>query len=406
MLSTSPLDLTFGVELEFLIKYHPDYLTPEIREANLNKEFDDDVEVIQSQIFLALRDANIPIYPSHINDFANFPEPTEWVMTGDSSLRAAEERKLHPEHRFTTLEISSRKLSGTPGNLSASLDEIVRVIEIIEVQPFQVLVNRSTGYHVHVGNQTQGFPLQTLKNFCLAVYGFSHAIESIHPRHRLSRRVHRGSFCLPPSVVLPPANGHAANLLCIERCRTRDDLFDLMNPHELKQDAYNFMNLDPRKSYRDHLGIDQRGPLKTTIEFRQHTGTMDAETVCAWVGVATGLVQWCHHVPSGVLLPMLLMFGTHPKFGTLELLRVIGKAHAAAFYGEPGRLYQRSRPGAEESDENSDDEDQDKDTDVGHEVDKKTKAQKMVMRARKSGDEDEDGTEDESKYTDESDEGS
>ncbi|KAL9117149.1 MAG: hypothetical protein Q9187_006318 [Circinaria calcarea] len=406
MLSASPLDLTFGVELEFIIKYHPNYITPEIRDANLNKEFEDDSEIIQSQIFLALRDANIPIYSSHTNDFLNFPEPTEWVMSYDSSIKAAEERKLHPEYRFTTLEISSRKLSSTPENLSASLDEIMRVIKIIKAQPFEVLVNTSTGYHVHVGNQTQGFQFQILKNFCLAVYGFSHAIESIHPLHRVSRRVHKGSVCLPPSVVFSPTNGHAANLLRIESCRTKDDLFDLMNPHELKQDAYNFMNLDPRKSYRDHLGIDQRGPLKTTIEFRQHTGTMDAEAVSSWAGVATGLIQWCHYVPSGVLLPMLLMLGTHPKFGTLELLKIIGKAHAVSFYGEPGRLYQRPRPGAEESGENSeDDEDGEKDTESGNGSDQEDEGTEDGDESQdKSRDEDEDETEDEGIYTDKSDE--
>ena len=359
MSSVSPLDLTFGVELEFIIKYHPSYITSELRGANLNEEFDDDSEIIQSQIFLALQDAKIPIYPSHTNDYLHFPEPTDWVMSYDMSIKAAQERKLYPEHRFTTLEISSRKLSGNPERLTASLDEIRQVIKIIKGQGFEVLVNSSTGHHVHVGNQTKGFSLQTLKNLCLAVYGFSHAIESIHPPHRIARKVHRDSFCLPPSVVLPHANGHAANLLRIEQCYTKDDLFDLMNPHELKQDAYNFMNLDPRKSYRDHLGVDQRGPLKTTVEFRQHTGTMDPEAVCAWAEVTTGLIQWCHHIPSGALLGMLLMFGTHPRFGTLELLRVIGKPHVAMWYGEPGRLYQRPRPGTEEAEVDSERDDED-----------------------------------------------
>ena len=408
MSSVSPLDLTFGVELEFIIKYHPSYITPEIRNANLNKEFDDDSEIIQSQIFLALQDANIPIYPSHTNDYLHFPEPTNWVMSSDISIKAAEERKLYPEYRLTTLEISSRKLSGTPENLSASLDEIRQVIRIIKDQPFEVLVNSSTGHHVHVGNQTQGFPLRTLKNLCLTVYGFSYAIESIHPPHRLARKVHKDSFCLPPSVALPPTNGHAANLLRIEQCCTRDDLFDLMNPHGLKQDAYNFMNLDPRKSYRDHLGVDQRGPLKTTVEFRQHAGTMDAEEVCAWAEVTTGLIQWCHHIPSGALLRMLLTFGTHPSFGTLELLRVIGKPHVATWYGEPGRLYQRPRPGTEEAEGESEEEDEeveddDEDNDERSEDEDKGTGDDEEDDSE-SGDEDEDGSDDESIEADQSDE--
>ena len=323
MSTASPLDLSFGVELELIIRYHPDFMTPERLAAGLDHNVDVRSSVIHTQIFQALEAADILITLQDMGDAAN------WSIVPDRSLEFAEERLRDPEHRYVGIEVRSRILQGgTHEQLTESLEEIWLVIDTIKKQPFKLVTNKTTGLHVHVGNRRQGFPLWTLRNLCQTVYGFSRSIESIHPSHRVSSS-HAGSYCSPVSQILPPTNSRTANLCLVEECATRDALIDLMNPGSYKSHAYNLANLDTRKG--------TPSTLKQTVEFRQHAGSVDADEICAWVEVVTGLVQWCHHVPSGVLIPILMDAEEHPQFGLLEVLKIIGKEHLCTFY--KGRLH-------------------------------------------------------------------
>ena len=318
MFTVSPLNLTFGVELEFIIKYRPDFLTSERLKGGLDHNVDRRSSVIHTQLFQALLAADVPVTLQDMGDAAN------WSILLDRSIEFTEERLWDVEYRFIGIEVRSRVLPGhTPERFDESLDEIRLVINTINQLPFTVLTNRTTGLHVHVGNRHQGFPLRTLRNLCQTVLGLSRSIESIHPSHRVSSQ-HAASYCSPTSRALPFTNGHAANLLLVEKCATIDALVDLLNPGAYKSHAYNLANLDTR-----------RGPpstLKQTVEFRQHAGSVDTEEVCAWAEAVTGLVQWCHHVPSGILVPLLLDAEEQPGLGLLEVLKVIGKEHLCGFY--------------------------------------------------------------------------
>ncbi|KAL9120441.1 MAG: hypothetical protein Q9187_002999 [Circinaria calcarea] len=318
MFTASSLNLTFGVELEFIIKYHPDFLTSERLKGGLDHNVDRRSSAIHTQISQALQAADVPVTLQDMGDAAN------WSILLDRSIEFTEERLWDLEYRFIGIEVRSRILPGqTPEQLGESLDEVRLVIDTIAQLPFTLLTNRTTGLHVHVGNRHQGFPLRTLRNLCQTVHGLSRSIESIHPSHRVSSQ-HAASYCSPPSRAFPSTNGPTANLLLVEECATRDALIDLLNPGAYKSHAYNLANLDTR-----------RGPpstLKQTVEFRQHAGSVDAEEVCAWVEAVTGLVQWCHHVPSGVLIPLLMDAEQQPGFGLLEVLKVLGKEHLCGFY--------------------------------------------------------------------------
>lgn len=325
MSTVSPLELTFGVELEFIIQYHPDLMTPERLAAKLDHNVDVRASIIHTLIYQALEAADILITLQDMGDAAN------WSIVPDRSIEITEERLQNPEYRFMGIEIRSRILKGgTPEQLNESLDEIWQVIDTIRKQPFKILTNQTTGLHVHVGNQHKGFPSWTLRNLCQSVYGFTSSLESIHPDHRVSSS-HANSYCSSLSQALPSTNCHAINLLLIEECATRDALIDLMNPGPYKSHAYNLANLDTRKG--------TPSTLKQTVEFRHHAGSVDADEICAWVEVVTGLVQWSHHVPSGVLLPILMDAERHPRFGLLEVLKIIGKEHLSTFY--KGRLHIR-----------------------------------------------------------------
>ena len=56
-----------------------------------------------------------------------------------------------------------------------------------------------------------------------------------------------------------------------------------------------------------------------------------------------GLVEWCHHVLSGALLPLVMMGGEHPGFGVGVLTRFFGKGHVGRYYEEGGLIVERER---------------------------------------------------------------
>ena len=280
--TSKQLDLTFGVELEFIVKYDPEYITEERRtaaivydeesmdemvfdyECRASSVFNESEQqgtereeqrptdrlIISTQIFLALKAVNIPVASPcalNVTELEDLPESKSdnhfWVITSDHNLKAVEEHKQSPESRFRGIELRSRILFGAPENLYASLREVRQVLNVLHNMPFEIITNHTTGLHVHVGNQRKGFPLRTLKNFGQMTYGFINAIQSIHPDHRISTAGSNG-FSQPMTRHLNPAKGLAANLERIEEAPTAMALFGRISYRDRKSDAYSFCNLD------------------------------------------------------------------------------------------------------------------------------------------------------------------
>ncbi|KAL9119656.1 MAG: hypothetical protein Q9187_003786 [Circinaria calcarea] len=322
MSNESPLDLTFGVELEFILGYPKSYISPELRAANLIHDFENDEwAIVATQVYLALKAANIRVTsPDLTLTHLAKQDYSKWRVIDDSSIYILDEI---PSTQHQGVEIPSRILAGsTAQSLGESLDEIRQVISVLTTnQPWTISTNVSTGLHVHVGNKTAGFPHRTLTNLAQTLYAFENQIQSIHPDERVNH--YDSLFCNPMRTSFPRARDDIDNLIAMQECPT---VLALTNTAASggKTGAYSFSSL--RK-----MG---------TIEFRQHRGTMDAEEICAWVEVVTGLVQWSHNAPSGVLLPLAVSaLATDKRFGLMELLRVIGKEHLVKYYR--GRVYER-----------------------------------------------------------------
>lgn len=323
MSNESPLALTFGVELEFIIEYPDSYITPELRAANLIHDFENEEwAIVATQVYLALKAANIRVTSPNLTliHFAK-QDYSKWRVITDCSIDILDE--ISPSTNHQGVEIPSRILAGgTAQSLGESLDEIRHVLSVLTTnQPWTISTNFSTGLHVHVGNQAAGFPHRTLTNLAQTLYAFEHQIQSIHPDERVDH--HNSFYCLPMRVSFPRSSDDLDNLIAMQECPTIHALTNTAASGN-KAGAYSFSSL--RK-----MG---------TIEFRQHRGTMDPEEICAWVEVVTGLVQWSHNAPSGVLLPLAVAaLATDKRFGLTELLRVIGKEHLVEYYR--GRVYER-----------------------------------------------------------------
>lgn len=87
-----------------------------------------------------------------------------------------------------------------------------------------------------------------------------------------------------------------------------------------------------------------------TIEFRQHTGTVDGLAALSWVVLCTESVRFCHSVPQTLFDDLLVTYGTDDRFGIRDLISAVvrdGGDNLRRFYGED-RLYKRERRAVQE----------------------------------------------------------
>ena len=320
----SPISQTFGVEIECVAKCLP-LQVESARRAVSPQRFHEARKGIVNQIYNLFTAAQIPVNnPLKMYGVSNY---LKWSIWEDPSIREEEEGLgWVGSYHYFGLEIISRILQPN----AEGLQEVVSVLGILRTQ-FNLITNRSTGLHVHVGNGTKGFPLPTLKNLAQLVTGFEHIIHSLHPDCRLEER-EAARLCRPPSEskYLQSQNPFE-KMLCIEEVDDLEAFLEVMNPGMSRAFAYNFQNLDP---------WEESG--SKTIEFRQHMGTVDAAQITAWIEFVTGLVNFSHEVSSAQHIAICMTRVTDDKFSILDLLKLIGKKHLVEYYWD--KLYMRQRP--------------------------------------------------------------
>ena len=304
MLLDSPLQQTFGVELEFVVRVLPQGGDLDQRTA------------VQDPIARLLIAGGFSV-----NDTRTSGSYERWSVERDGSIRPEESDDPDPDPRmaYFGVELKSRVLPLD----QTSFEEIRQVVDIVNLN-FRVVKNWTTGFHVHVGNGNRGFPLRCLQNLAELVTIFEHQIHSLHPGDRIEN-----FHCQPPSrsVYL-----HGNPFLAVSQIEMINDLeafIDHMNPGDFRFMAYNFLNLQTPQAIQ-------------TVEFRQHEGTMNTEEILAWVEFTTGVVSYCHRIPPDRLMTLMLTFGVDDSFSVLDLLRIIGKSHLIPYYRR--KLVNRDRP--------------------------------------------------------------
>lgn len=133
---------------------------------------------------------------------------------------------------------------------------------------FKVDVNKSAGFHVHIGSDPF-FTLEDLKRICANFVKFEHALDSLMP---LSRRGVNNKYCRSHLHLFGRQNPDTINDVILSRNKV-NGLLQVMNGGKNEKECRYFkLNLQRVKN-RD----------SPTIEFRQHNGTSDFEKVRAWV---------------------------------------------------------------------------------------------------------------------------
>ena len=318
-----PLNLTFGVEIEFIVAFDPkDYekglskgygilweeqLTTRYRRDNALRT------LLRCRIVETLSRNGFPTY-----DVTSPEGDQKWTVTNDTSIITNDDPQ--PEGWLECdVEIKSPAMRLCP----KALGRVNAVLSVL-LPAFDTYVNASCGLHVHIGNQRAGFPLQTLKNLSMLTAMFEHQLNSFHPSERVDSLHAKG-----PSTVFRGQNPWDV-VQTIQNCATkRQLLFLYMNEEDIDRNfAYNLcpMVVGPRK----------------TIEFRQHEGTLDALNITNWIQVAGGLVNAMHEISGSELGRLISDHAFHPRYSAIDLLIRLKMGPLVPYY--QGRLHAHLRP--------------------------------------------------------------
>ncbi|KAL9067726.1 MAG: hypothetical protein Q9161_006718 [Pseudevernia consocians] len=246
-----PLTLTFGVELELILRFNP---------AGYTEESDDGWSIPEERAWDHIRAVleELPAY-DYAERFGQWVAGFEkWDLGRDSSINIPElwEPRDGDYFDYSAIELRSPALPYT----TASLSHVKEVFHLL-FTTFDIVVNESCGLHVHVGNELKGFPLQTLKNFCILTTTFERELQSLHPPSRIDNRHSRSSGAI--FMGISPWDVEKI----IKSTHNEDGLiFRVQNKQ--KGYAYNLLNL---------------GGGKETIEFRQHEATVNVDDIVKWV---------------------------------------------------------------------------------------------------------------------------
>lgn len=297
------LDLTCGIELEFIAIYPEDNFPNPSGETTMGRT-----------LYAALIDANIPATGWEPIDFDiddDHPTHSRWrVETDVLSLSAEEQYQLPSGWTSEAVELSSRKFSLARDDWEAEIREVLNVLRRLESSGCRFMTNQSTGLHVHVGNGTQNVPLPIARRVFQLVTAFERCFDELHtvPRVALPDPGTWPHWYYPPSffhsfvreegTVVPEVFRFVPmfdRLVDIEAVGTYEELAALFRfgsdwPPAITghNTAYNFDNLFAE----ERLDRFER-TLTKTIEFRQHTGTLDFLEIVKWVRLACQIVEKC-----------------------------------------------------------------------------------------------------------------
>lgn len=413
-----PLNITLGLELEFIlaVSTYPEKASWE----------NDDEAWAQNIVRYALSQPMVAKCAKggieHVFQLKVHPTSESnydyWTVEEDSSLMIVnDETKTLGENKdffhFYGIEIKSRILhpgtnfETTPGDRGTGHVHEISYVQEIEavlgrlhefftgpnrghkVDRTHIILNGTSGLHIHIGNEKRGFPLPTVKRILSTYVANERAIDGLHAASRISGsriateplekpfydmkwdhlnllplafnaswsayfahiahtlRRHRLGYdayktCLPRPNDLPasfypethmnnPIVGKAVDsfyvgdwLEMIDRAPSLNAIQQLQMI-SLGRGTLNLRNLGPYDA--DDENGDEIGfwsPQIMTIEFRQHTGSLDFAEIHAWMGFVVSLVKHAHYTSDADYKALSRTEWLQPDYGSIELLNALG----------------------------------------------------------------------------------
>ncbi|KAK4552602.1 hypothetical protein LTR86_010246 [Recurvomyces mirabilis] len=324
--------ITFGIELELVAIWNDAQCEP------------------WQALYYALLGANIPIIGGEAGRVADLTlaehgkEYTHWRISQDCAVESVAEEAVWPAgYGCESVELSSRKFhfSGQDGEGEDWRGEVQRVLDVvgkIENAGCRFLLNKSAGFHVHVGQERSSFSLRTAKN-----------VLQWHPRHEpdsIPVRIRIRSLAYPLSyfhqhnyTALPDTNLYDW-LRAIEDIKSFPELkkFFLLDKEFVEGLDNDRVQANWPMMHNSAVNIENlhtvhaEGRIKGTVEFRQHAGTVDMLAIVHWVEVVVKIVDFCRKEDPANFVAFLAL-GIDSLFELGELLDAIGvEAGTVQFY--------------------------------------------------------------------------
>lgn len=231
----------YGFVQNVFAKYWPERVTSKkaFTFTTFNRKFGIEIEahgVNPVQLAAALRNAGIECRTEGYNHNAR----NHWKTVSDGSVQGTD-----------AFELVSPILEGLEG-----LEQVKTVCRVLS--QLRAKINKTCGLHIHF--DASGFGIDQLKNTVINYAHYEGIIDSFMPA---SRRANNNTYC----QTLTNIAGQ------VERTTTINELVHLQSTRYYK------LNL---KAYLRHK----------TIEFRQHSGTVEFEKISNWILFLHNLVEY------------------------------------------------------------------------------------------------------------------
>ncbi|KAF7884748.1 uncharacterized protein EAF02_005084 [Botrytis sinoallii] len=325
--------LTFGIEIEYLLAtVHPVHPAPhskDTREKDGKKL--DGMDKANENIGERLKAKGIPVTTT-VWETDTSPSDaelrTKWHLKSDSSVTPKE--RIHPNYREFGMEISS-----PPYYYDQASRELIPVVLETLRNNYLVRVNGSAGFHVHVGNEYDGFSFPVFRNLVAILYTYERQIRLMVSAERAQTSQ---TFCRSFTWCT-----FATSAPDITRLEFLNHILSYQNQDDWKQFwtdmtagvgarlAFNLVNL--KLPYQSE---------KRTIEFRLHPGTLDPEVMLHWIHFCIKVTEKACLIKDENELYKLLRRDVEKPIGTtgedcstVDFLMWLGCPAQAYYYGAP-----------------------------------------------------------------------
>ncbi|TGO48802.1 hypothetical protein BCON_0229g00140 [Botryotinia convoluta] len=325
--------LTFGIEIEYLLAtVHPVHPAPHPKDP---REKDGkklgSIDEANDDIGERLKAKGIPVT---VTMWETDTSPsgaelrTKWHLKSDSSVSPKE--RIHPNYREFGMEISS-----PPYYYDQASRELIPVVLETLINNYLVRVDASAGFHVHVGNEYDGFSFPVFRNLVAILYTYERQIRLMVSADRVqTSQEYCRSFTWCTFATSVPDITRLEFLNHILSYQNQDNwkqFWTDMTPGVGGRLAFNLVNL--KLPYESE---------KRTIEFRLHPGTLDPEVMLNWLHFCIKVSEKACLIKNENELYELLRRDVEKPIGTgeedcstVDFLMWLGCPAQAYYYGAP-----------------------------------------------------------------------
>ena len=260
--------LNFGIELELIVKVPSQMI--KFKKLNINQKILFFSRIIKHNL------KHIPIDVCLDSQITNYKI---WNLIKDNSLKS-------DKNNYFELELVSPIIT----NKYIQLDQLKEILNFLK--KYDVSVNSSCGFHLHISQKRIPFSLNQLKRICKMFITFEKPLDSEN-KERINNK-----FCQSNRDNINFKNkslDKCYNL--IDNCRDKYQLLDLINPVDKKSQI--FLERGKGDDYGNWFRCQRYYKLnltnllndKKTIEIRSHAGTTNIKTIVKWINTWEQLID-------------------------------------------------------------------------------------------------------------------